>query len=132
MTLDLGDGLDRATVVQIQAFVSCDDVPALGSCTTDACRQLQSQLATLCPAPTGGVALARKRRPPAGLVPVTGTTSRNLKRSRRGQVGIRLKLNKTGRRLLALDSTLPVQVQVALRERRGGTLQAIFETLLRR
>ena len=131
--LDLGDGLDRSTTVQLQAFVSCDDVPALGACTTSACRQLQQQLATLCPASSGAVALARRPRAPAGLVPVTGATSRKFKRSRHGKTTVQLKLNRTGRTLLSRSTTgLPVEVQAQVRERKGGTLRAVFETVLRR
>src|SRR5262249_3529102 len=123
--LDLGDGLDRSTSVQLQAFVSCDDVPALGACTTPACRQLQQQLATLCPASSGAVALARRARAPAGLVPVTGATSRKFKRSRHGKSTVQLKLNKAGRTMLAHSTgPLPVEVQATLRERKGNTLRA--------
>ena len=132
VVLDLGDGLAQTTTVQLQGFVSCDDVPALGACTTKACRQLQQQLAALCPASSSAVTLARHSRAPAGLVPVTGTASRKFKRSRRGQATLQLKLNKTGRALLSRSTTLPVQVQVALREGKGGALRAVFETLLRR
>jgi len=31
VVIDLGDGLSQATTVQLQGFVSCDDVPALGA-----------------------------------------------------------------------------------------------------
>jgi hypothetical protein len=64
-------------------------------------------------------------------VPVTGTTSRTFKHSRHGRSTLQLKLNKTGRALLSRSTTLPVQVQVGLKERKGGTLRATFETLLR-
>jgi hypothetical protein len=132
VVLDLVDGLERPTAIQIQAFVSCDDVPALEACTTKACRHLEQQLATQCPASSSAVTLARRARAPVGLVPVTGNASRKLKRSRRGQMRLQLKLNKTGRTLLARSATLPLEVHVELRERRGATLNAIFETLLRR
>ncbi len=132
VVLDLGDGLAQSTAVQLQAFVSCDDVPALGACTTKACRQLQQQLATLCPAASSAAVLRRHSRPPAGLVPVTGTASRKFKRSRRGQGTLQLKLNKTGRTLLSRSATLPVHVRATLQERKGETLRADFETLLRR
>ena len=64
-------------------------------------------------------------------MPVTGTASRTLKRTRRGRVTLALKLNKTGRGLLSRSATLPIQVQVAIREHHGSTLHAVFESLLR-
>lgn len=130
VVLDLADGLNQSTAVQIQAFVSCDDVPALRACTTTACRQIQQQLAARCPASSSVVALARHPPAPAGLVPVTGTRSRTFKRSRRGEVTLRLKLNRTGRVLLSRSAALPVQVQVTVREHHRGTLRADFQTLL--
>src|SRR5262249_48191826 len=126
VVLDFGDGLAQATTVQLQAFVSCDDVPALGACSTQACRQLAQQLAALCPATSSALTLARHARPPTGLVPVTGSISRTFKRSRRGQTTLKLKLNKTGRTLLSRSSTLPVEVQVVLHERKAATLRADF------
>jgi hypothetical protein len=132
VVLGLGDGLERPTAVQIQTFVSCADVPTLESCTTRGCRQVRDQLTALCPGSASGVTSARAPRAPAGLVPVTGRTSRKLKRSRRGQARVRLKLNRTGRILLARSTRLPVVVLVTLRERRGDTLTARFDTIVRR
>src|SRR5262245_26281605 len=131
VVLDVGDGLQQPTSVQIQAFVSCDDLPLLASCTTKACRQLDQQLAQLCPGSSGAATFARKPRAPAGFVPVTAKQTRKFKRSRRGQTTIALKLNKTGRRLLSRTSALPLEVHVRVQERRGTTLTALFALLLR-
>ncbi len=131
VVLEVGNGLEQPTAVQIEGFVSCDDVPALSACTTKACRQLDQQLAQLCPA-SDGVTLAKRPRAPAGLIPVTAKAKRKLKRSRRGRVRVVLKLNKTGRTLLARSTALPLELHVGLRERRGTTLNALFDLLLRR
>jgi hypothetical protein len=84
VVLDLADGLGQSTTVEVQAFVSCNDVPALGACTPDV---------------PEAPAAAR------GPVPSRG--------------------------LLSRSATLPIQVQVAIREHHGGTLHAVFESLLR-
>ena len=46
---------------------------------------------------------------------------------------MQLKLNRTGRTLLSRSTTgLPVEVQAQVRERKGGTLRAVFDTVLHR
>ena len=109
----------------------CGDVPALGACTTQSCRQLARQLANFCSVPLNAVTFARRPRAPAGFVPVSGTVSRKFKPSRRGQVRVKLKLNKLGRALLARSTALPLETRAEVRERKGTTLSALFQTPLR-
>lgn len=81
-----GTGSTGSALIQLQVFVACGDVPALGACTTQSCRQLARQLANFCSVPLNAVTFARRPRAPAGFVPVSGTVSRKFKPSRRGQV----------------------------------------------
>jgi hypothetical protein len=127
-----GNAETGPTVVQLQSFLGCGDLPALGDCTTKSCRNLQQQLAGLCGAPQGAVTFATRPQAPAGLVPVTSRVSRKFKASRRGQVLVKLRLNKLGRALFARSTALPLQTQAQVQERRGSTLSALFRTLLSR
>jgi hypothetical protein len=125
------DGTGAPTSVQVQGFVACGDVPSLASCTTKVCQQLQRQLAVYCPAPTAAT-LARGGKVPSGFVPITQPVTQKIKRARRGQVRVRLKLNKLGRALLERSSALPLQARAQIQERQGSVLSALFQTLLRR
>jgi hypothetical protein len=87
--------------------------------------------ANFCSVPLNAVTFARRPRAPAGFVPVSGTVSRKFKPSRRGQVRVKLKLNKLGRALLARSTALPLETRAEVRERKGTTLSALFQTLLR-
>jgi hypothetical protein len=127
-----GNAETGPTTVQLQSFLGCGDLPALGDCTTKSCRNLQQQLAGLCGAPQGAVTFATRQQAPAGLVPVTNRVSRKFKASRRGQVRVKLRLNKLGRALFARSTALPLQTQAQVQERRGSTLSALFRTLLSR
>jgi hypothetical protein len=122
-----GNAETGPTTVQLQSFVGCGDLPALGDCTTKACRNLQQQLAGLCGARQGAVTFATRQQAPAGLVPVTNRVSRKFKASRRGQVRVKLRLA-----LFARSTALPLQTQAQVQERRGSTLSALFRTLLSR
>jgi hypothetical protein len=104
---------------------------SLGAGATQACRRLEAQLANFCSAQLNAVTRAGRPRAPAGFAPVTDTALRNF-RSRRGQVRVKLKLNRLGRGLLARSGILPVEVRAEVRERRGTTLNALFKTLLSR
>ena len=133
MVIELpGTGDVGPTVVELQSFVACADLPALGDCTTKACRKLAQQLAPVCGAPQTGATFARSPQAPSGLVAVTNKASRKFKPSRRGQVRVTLKLNKLGRALLARSTTLPLQTRAEVQERKGSTLSALFTTLLNR
>jgi len=128
------DGAAAVTSVQVQGFVACGDVPVLEGCTTKACRDLERQLAQYCPASTATTLARRGKVPsaPSGLVPVTKSVKQKIKRSKRGQVEVKLKLNKLGQALLARSSTLPLQARAQIQDRQGSVLNALFRTLLRR
>lgn len=44
---------------------------------------------------------------------------------------MKLKLNKLGRALLARSTALPLETRAEVRERKGTTLSALFQTPLR-
>ena len=131
VSIEIGGEGRRPTLVVIQGFTTCSEVPPpLSDCTSKVCRLIRKALLRSCVQRSAVSALSAGPARPAGTLVVTRTLKKKVGRSTRPVQG-QLRLNKLGRSLLQQSTTLPLESRAAIRDRAGSTLTALFRTLLR-